>query len=228
MNAAASFQQKKNLFPLMLVTSLLCHALLSLFLLQPHGGEGMMPSVPVFDLEMSAPDMTAPAVKPPEAVPVQPTTAEPETPVSPAPSDVKTAPYTASSTPAVPEDLHKSGIGLGLTNGYFSGIGEGETLRDDIREYYFAMLRQINEKWWLQPGSHQGAAGNAVVNLVIARDGAVVQSLLVQGSGNPAFDRQILQAVTAASPLPPLPDSYRSDLFSAPLRFKAPLSLMSS
>lgn len=226
MNAVPQFQQKKSFFPLMLVTSLLCHALLSLFLLQPRGGEGMLQQIPVFDLEMTSPDITAPSVNPETAM--QPKVAEPEAPVSPAPDEVKTEPNTATATTSAPEDLHKSGIGLGLTSGYFSGIGEGETLRDDIREYYFTMLRQINEKWWLQPGSRQGAPGNAVVNLVITRDGEVVQSLLVQGSGNPMFDRQILQAVTAASPLPPLPNSYRGDLFSAPLRFKAPLSLMSS
>ncbi|GFE58345.1 energy transducer TonB [Geobacter sp. AOG1] len=226
MNAVSHFQLKKNFFPLMLVTSLLCHALLSLFLLQPHRVGDMIPPVPVFDLTMTTPVIPSPVVKP--ATAVQPVAAEPEAPASPAPRAAQTAQNTSTTTPAVPEDLHKSGIELGLTNGYFSGIGEGETLRDDIREYYFAMLRQINEKWWLQPGSHQGAAGNAIVNLVIAKDGVVVRSLLVQGSGNPVFDRQILQAVTAASPLPPLPESYGNDLFSAPLRFKAPLSLMSS
>lgn len=225
MDVVPQFQPKKNFFPLMLATSFLCHAVISLFLLQPHQGGSTVPSVPVFDLEMTASSAPSPMAQP--AAAVQPEVAEPETPTPPV-ANVERPVQNAATAPAASEELHRSGIGLGLTNGYFSGLGEGETLRDDIREYYFTMLRQINEKWWLQPESRGGTAGNAVVSLVISRDGVVVQSLLVQGSGNPAFDRQILQAVAAASPLPPLPASYRGDLFNAPLRFKAPLTLMSS
>lgn len=206
----------------MIATSFLCHALFSLLLLQPHRGRDMTPSIPVFDLQMTNPGIPSPAVKSRAALPAA--TAEPEVP-APAVNEEQATQNTAATTP---EELRKNSIGLGLTNGYFSGIGEGETLRDDVREYYFTMLQQINEKWWLQPGSRQGAAGNAVVNLLIARDGVIVRSFLVQGSGNPVFDRQILQAVAAANPLPPLPESYQGDLFVAPLRFKAPLSLMSS
>ncbi len=229
MNAVPQLQFKKNLFPLMLATSLICHALLSLFLLQPHHEGSVVPSIPVFDLSMTSPDITSPKEQIKAAQPKAaqfPKASEPEVPATA--TNENRATQSTTATASAPEELQKTSIGLGLTNGYFSGIGEGETLRDDVREYYFTMLRQINEKWWLQPGSRQGAAGNAVVNLLISRDGVIVRSFLVQGSGNPVFDRQILQAVTAANPLPPLPESYKGDMFVAPLRFKAPLSLMSS
>jgi periplasmic protein TonB len=231
MLAAQPFQPPRNKFPLMLIVSLLCHALISLLLMQPQRGGNAFPSVPVFDLNLAASE-TASLPSATKILP-QPATKAPEEPLPPtaprkagAQSEQQPLPGTANTSTA-PDELHRSGIGLGLTNGYFSGLGEGETLRQDIREYYFSMLRRVNEKWWLQGASRQGSTGSAVISLIIARDGTVVQSVLVNGSGNPAFDRAILQAVMAASPLPPLPDTYRGDFFNAPLRFRAPLSLMS-
>jgi len=231
MLAATPFQPPRNKFTLMLVVSILCHALISLILMQPQRSGQALPSGPVFDLSLTAPE----TVSLPSAtkVALQPATKAHEEPLpSAAPEMDATQPEQqpipgTAETATAPDELHRSGIGLGLANGYFSGLGEGETLREDVREYYFSMLRRVNEKWWLQGASRQGSAGSAVISLIIARDGTVVQSVLVKGSSNPAFDRAILQAVTAASPLPPLPNTYRGDFFNAPLRFRGPLSLMS-
>ncbi|HEX2770482.1 MAG TPA: energy transducer TonB, partial [Geobacteraceae bacterium] len=117
---------------------------------------------------------------------------------------------------------------LSITSGYFARIGEGETLRDDIREYYFAMLHSINEKWWVNKDNHPAGRKSAVFYLVIARNGTIVDRTLVESSGNPAYDKAMLQTLEAANPLPPLPKTYRGDYFQAPLRFNAPLNLMES
>ncbi len=124
--------------------------------------------------------------------------------------------------------MQEASLGLSITSGYFSSIGEGETLRDDIRVYYFEMLRRINEKWWLNRESRQTGRKSAVFYLVIARNGAIVDRMLMESSGNPASDRAMMQALEAANPLPPLPDTYRGDFFQAPLRFNMPLNLLES
>jgi protein TonB len=127
-----------------------------------------------------------------------------------------------------PESLHQRSFGLGLTNGYFSSIAQGESLRGDIREYYFNLLRGINEKWWLNKNSQQGGLRGAIINVIIARDGTVLEKTLIRSSGNPAFDKAIIKTIEDASPLAPLPASYKMDIFSAPLKFVGPLNLFSS
>jgi protein TonB len=135
---------------------------------------------------------------------------------------------TLDAATARPAALQEASFGLSITSGYFSSIGAGETLRDDIREYYFEMLRRINEKWWLNRESHQAGRKGAVFYLVIARNGAIVDRMLMESSGNPVCDRAMLHTLEAAGPLPPLPNTYRGDFFQAPLRFNMPLNLLES
>jgi len=127
-----------------------------------------------------------------------------------------------------PEAVQDASLGLSITSGYFGAIGEGESLHDDIREYYFEMLRRINAKWWLNMENRQGGRNRAVFYLVIARDGTIVDRMMVTSSGNPAYDRAMLLTLEASNPLPPLPESYRGDYFQAPLRFNVPLNLLNS
>jgi TonB family protein len=90
------------------------------------------------------------------------------------------------------------------------------------------MLREINEKWWLNSRSRSGGWRGAVVEVVVARNGTIVDKTLVRSSGNRAFDRAIIATLEQANPLPPLPGDYQPDYFRAPLRFVAPLNLIGS
>jgi len=135
--------------------------------------------------------------------------------------DVQQLREAADSNPA---SLQERSIGLGLTNGYFSSISEGESLRGDIREYYFRLLREINEKWWLNKEGQQAGFQGAILNVVIARDGTIVRKVLIRKSGNPAFDKAILQTLEAASPLAPLPENYENQYFTFPVKFVGPLT----
>lgn len=124
------------------------------------------------------------------------------------------------------EALHENSIGIGMTSGYFGSFAEGETLRDDIRVYYFELMRRINEAWWLQSKGNPPVARNASLTLLISREGKIVACELLQGSGNPSQDQLLLSAVKKAGPLPPLPRTYTGNLFTAPIRFVPPLNLM--
>lgn len=122
--------------------------------------------------------------------------------------------------------VHESSIGLGMLSGHFASFAEGATLKDDIRVYYFELMRRINEAFWTS-GAAQGSMRNAAsIRLIISRQGTVLDCELLESSGSREQDKVVLAAVKLAAPLPPLPQSYIWPTFDAPIRFVPPLRLM--
>lgn len=122
--------------------------------------------------------------------------------------------------------LKSTPLGLGMTHGYFSPLGSGKTLRDDVRAYYFEIVEKINREWWdkaalLKEPLHE----DGVFELVIQRNGTIEELRRVRGTGSREADQLIAEIIKATSPLPPLPSTYELDQFQAPLKIKAPLSL---
>lgn len=118
-------------------------------------------------------------------------------------------------------------LGLGMANGYFSGIADGKTLRDDIRSYYFDMVAKINQNWWNNAGILKNPLRqDGILELLIQRDGTIVSVRILQGTGSPEADQLLIKTVKDASPILPLPSSYEPDLFRAPLKIKAPSFLL--
>lgn len=192
------------------------------------------PSVPFLDLNMGMEAKSEPLPNPAKeavkeinqaSVPSQPLPAPTLSELDKLREHSQSALDSAASQPGAMED---ASLGLSITSGYFGAIGEGETLRDDIRVYYFEMLRRINAKWWLNRDNRMAGINRAVFYLVIARDGTIVDRMLMTSSGNPAYDRAMMRTLDASSPLPPLPESYQGDFFQAPLRFNVPLNLLQS
>ena len=132
--------------------------------------------------------------------------------------------------PLSPEPrMNPSSLSLGMTRGFFRSLADGDTLRSDIKEYYFALVQRINEQWWAvadQRGTEPGRQ-EALVTIVLQRDGEILDVRLIKSSGNPEYDRVILKALQSATPLPPLPESYPGEYFEAPFRLMAPLGLLS-
>lgn len=125
-----------------------------------------------------------------------------------------------------PEAIHQSAIGLGMLSGRFASFAEGETLKDEIRVYYFELMRRINEYWW-RNGAQKGVFDAPVsVNLLISREGRIIACDFFQGSGNREQDQIMVEAIKAAQPLPPLPANFPQKTFNAPIRFVPPLRLM--
>jgi protein TonB len=221
-------------FGRMLAFSILLHALAVVLFLSPRHGRFGGATVSYLDLNMEMARQPAPVTNPAKPAvsgkyePPVPSPAAPVAPLSDLDKLQAHAQKTLDAATARPAALQEASFGLSITSGYFSSIGAGETLRDDIREYYFEMLRRINEKWWLNRESHQAGRKGAVFYLVIARNGAIVDRMLMESSGNPVCDRAMLHTLEAAGPLPPLPNTYRGDFFQAPLRFNMPLNLLES
>lgn len=218
----------------MIIASLLLHLGIFICLIStsftPPGGR----SVAFIDLTMSSP-VAVPQVsispKAEEPVPPVPTTvtATPDTPTPELDHLQETidqnleAAGTGSSA-----KLQQASLGLSATRGYFRSLAQGETLRDDIQIYYFEILQNINEKWWLDQSMVKKEIKEVILNIVIARDGTIVANHLIRSSGSTEYDRAILKALETTGPLPPLPQTYDGDFFLAPIRLVAPLNLLAS
>jgi protein TonB len=110
-----------------------------------------------------------------------------------------------------------------MTHGYFSGLADGRTLRDDIRGYYFEMVEKINREWWDKAGLlKEPLRQDGIFELLVQRDGTIVSIQILQGTGSSEADRLLTGIIRNSSPLPPLPSTYNLELFRAPLRIKAP------
>ncbi len=234
MRGMDSFRRSGTYFGRMLAISIGVHVAFSLLLLSPRHGQIAMRPVAYLDLSMTKPAVevsrsaeTKQAAPPPgKIIPL------PETSPRPEPTEFdkleQGAREALDTAAAKPEAIEQASLALGITNGYFSSLAEGQTLHPDIKDYYFTILRSINEKWWIANGGHAGAQARAMINVVIARDGNIVNAQIVRGSGSMTYDRSLLKALQAASPFPPLPEKYRMAFFEAPLVFNPPLNLMTS
>ncbi|HEY6871600.1 MAG TPA: TonB family protein [Geobacteraceae bacterium] len=232
--------RSRDFFGRMVAISLIIHVISSIILMSPQRSSVTAPAVSYLDLQdMKSLEQANPAPakeQKTEKIAEQHQTADqaaeppalPGKPLSEAEKLVQDVKQSLADAEKNPESLQERSFGLGLTNGYFSSIAQGESLRADIREYYFSMLRQINEKWWLNKESQRGTLRGAVISIVIAKNGVIMQKTLVRSSGNPAFDKAMLKSIDAAGPLPPLPETYGMDYFTAPLRFRGPLDLFTS
>jgi periplasmic protein TonB len=186
-------------------------------------------------VDLNAIQHPAPLTAPPQET-TPPNIAQPQlppaTPEAPVSTPLPPQPETATARPVPPQETKVEEqrshtiMGLGLTKGYFKSLGEGESLRAGIKEYYLEMLQSINERWWIDQKIDKRRLAPVVINITVARNGDIVASRILRSSGHPLYDKAVLAALTAASPLPPLPADYDQDFFQAPIRLVPPLNLM--
>lgn len=174
-----------------------------------------------------APSISAPARMPAEPKPAPdppeplPETAGGKVPEQPAAPDQR-SPAPAGEQAGV---LQSTPLGLGMTRGYFTGLGDGLSLRSDIRDYYFEMVGTINREWWNRSGAlAESLRQDGVVELAIQRDGTIAAIRILQGTGSREADRILTEAIQHTR-LARLPAGYEGDIFEVPLRIKAPSSL---
>ena len=228
---------RNTLFLRMLSLSILLHLVLTPLIYLPGKRTGGVPFSSMIAVDLDT--VPSPPTQPPQPEPAPPAEAVPAEPVTPPlQKPVPNTPATDAERlnehvrEAVaggkdqPELLEQSSLGLGLSLGYFSSLAEGRTLRDDIKQYYFDMLRKVNEQWWLTGTGSIRTPRIPIITVVLARNGDLVERFIEQGSGDREYDRKILQALDAAAPFPPLPPAYRDPFFKVPIRMVAPLNFM--
>lgn len=147
--------------------------------------------------------------------------------VNPAQEAETEQPSESAASPGKEGGLMSTPLGLGMTYGYFSGLADGRSLRDDIRGYYFDMVEKINREWWNKAGLlKEPLRQDGIFELLVQRDGTIVSISRLQGTGSSEADRLLTEIIRVTSPLPPLPSTYNLELFRAPIKIKAPSFLL--
>jgi outer membrane biosynthesis protein TonB len=88
------------------------------------------------------------------------------------------------------------------------------------KQYYSAIVQKIHDHWVLPDLQNWDNSLEAVLSIVIKRDGTVDNSYFEKKSANIYFNQFVLKAVKEASPLPPFPDQLEEDILEIGLRFK--------
>lgn len=160
---------------------------------------------------VDAPPQRRPEPKPPERKPQppppEPTPQKPE-PQRPEPEKPQEPPPPTEPEPAPDPGRLGSPEGDPLGSSAFGARISGVDPSFTHDSYLIRMLARIESEW--RRPSVQGSV-EAVLHFVIEKDGTVRDLRVVETSGHRPFDLAAVRAVQNASPLPPLPRSYRKD-----------------
>lgn len=142
---------------------------------------------------------------PPEPAPALPAPAKPQPAAAPERRPASPPAPAADPPETIPAPL---GSPQGSAQGAQTGAAVAGLDNPDFTYGYYVdqMLALIRAQWQRPP---LGGGIEARVHFEIGRDGAVTEVRIVGSSGYSSFDLSGLRAVQAASPLPPLPKSYR-------------------
>jgi TonB family protein len=180
--------------------------------------------------DTTAPVKTAPAKSKPPAPKPEPgatkkapkktavATPQPETEVQ------RQAPATTPSDSTTDDSSGASSRRRGGPDGTAFGttpFGSSEASLDDpnfMYGYYVQQMLALIGSHWVRPRANPGT--EMVLHYNITRNGQLTDIEVVEESGNRSFDLAGFRAVALASPLPPLPQSYRLDSLGVTLVIK--------
>jgi TonB family protein len=97
--------------------------------------------------------------------------------------------------------------------------GKGET-NTRLQSYYASIWSRIRGQWAL-PQSILNKNLEAIIDVKIARSGALLSAQYEKKSGNSYFDESAMRAVRKASPFAPLPDWIRDESVELGIRFRS-------
>ncbi len=118
------------------------------------------------------------------------------------------------SAKGVSEGAAKGGTGAGA-----AGSPDGAQIALARRAYYTALWNAIRQHWTL-PEALKAQKLEAVLVVVIRRDGKVLDVHFEKQSGQAMFDESVMRAVRKAEPLPPFPAIYSVAQEEVGLRFR--------
>jgi len=156
------------------------------------------------------PAAPAPPAPQPEKPPAEPEPPAPERQALPPPRERRAepppaAPAAPAEEPAAarPGSPEGSPTGLATMGAAVAGLDNP----DFTYGYYVEQMLTLIRAQWVRPPL--GGGIEAVLHFAIGRDGRIAEVRIVQSSGYSSFDLAALRALQSASPLPPLPQSYR-------------------
>jgi colicin import membrane protein len=101
--------------------------------------------------------------------------------------------------PEVPEPVE-------ITGTEDEGLGE-----DDGLVSYYSLIEQTIEQGWVYPGRNISGL-EAIISITINKDGEIIIQEIKKSSGDVLYDRSAIKAITNASPLPPPPEGFDTDI----------------
>jgi colicin import membrane protein len=88
------------------------------------------------------------------------------------------------------------------------------------KQYYSAVYQKIHDHWVLPELQNWDNALEAVLVIVIRKDGVIIDSFFEQKSANIYLNQFVLKAIKESSPLPPFPDQLDESTLEIGYRFK--------
>jgi len=125
----------------------------------------------------------------------------------------------SSRNPAVEELKKRLGENKPATAAPPAASAGGGEINDRLADYYQLIWARIKGQWALPGGINPRNNIEAVVNIRILKNGAIVGMNFEKKSGLAYFDNSVLRALKKAHPLPPLPEWYRENGLDIGIRF---------
>jgi len=112
------------------------------------------------------------------------------------------------------------GTGEGTGNGTGNGTGSGRRQFGDIGEYHTRVYEAFHEEW-LQPGAiiTAGKTYRVKTEIIIARDGKILEANIIQSSGHADLDQSVQLALRRVVKIEPLPDFVQGNSYRVILNF---------
>jgi TonB family protein len=109
------------------------------------------------------------------------------------------------------------GTGKGAGTGTGTGGGSGSRILDD---YYTTIWAKIKKGWTLPENLSKGKADlEAIIVVVIEREGKIQKTWFEKRSGNVLYDQSAMRAIKKAEPFPPIPKEFSDNTFEIGIRF---------
>lgn len=158
------------------------------------------------------PEPDEPEVTPPEPAQPEPSPSKPTKPEA-TPSDSQSAAPTPASADSPPTQRQGSPRGSAFGASEFGAEVAG--IDADFRHDYYVnrMLAMIHSQW-VRPTA---ADIRSILTFTVRRNGEISDLELKESSGHNGFDLAATRAIRNASPLLPLPASYRKDTLTVTL-----------
>jgi protein TonB len=121
------------------------------------------------------------------------------------PKDIKIGKKVGSSQPDKPSvsasDIQKALSGIASSSG-----GDPSRFND-----YYARVMRLFYDHWTPPATASSATGSAVVRISMRKNGQITKRARIRESGDPLYDRTVMDAVNSVSLMPKPPPDYPYD-----------------
>lgn len=101
-----------------------------------------------------------------------------------------------------------------------SATSSSATLDEATRRYYMAISRRIHAHWSLPETQNWDASLEAVIVIVVRRDGIITRTFFEKKSANVFFDQYVEKTIQESAPMPVFPADIKKNRLEIGLKFR--------